>query len=67
MLQSPPASDRGLVNDSVNTCRVTGVPSSKAPCPVSAKPAFDGQQAYYNSGWLKASEKFTVHLSSTTP
>jgi len=51
-----------------NPCFLSsGVPSSKAACPTTAKPAFDGQQSYYSSGWLKAKEKFTVHLSSSTP
>ena len=45
----------------------SGVPSVKARCPSTAKPAFDGHQAYYNSGWLKANETFTVHLASSTP
>jgi len=57
-----------VVPSAANPCFfASGVPSSKTACPVTAKPAFDGQQAYYNSGWLKASEKFTVHLSSATP
>ena len=45
----------------------SGLPSTKAACPATAKPAFDGQQAYYNSGWLKANENFTVRFSSSTP
>ncbi len=45
----------------------SGVPSAKAACPASTAPAFDGTQSYYNSGWLTANEKFTVHLSSSTP
>ena len=45
----------------------TGVPSGKIPCPAPAIPAFDGRQSYYNSGWFKGNEKFTVHLSSATP
>lgn len=45
----------------------SGVPSAKQACPVVAKPAFDGSQSYYNSGWLASKENFTVHLSSSTP
>ncbi len=58
-----------VVPSAANPCYLaSGVPSGgKAPCPAAAKPAFDGQQAYYNSGWLKANEKFTVRLSSSTP
>jgi len=35
-------------------------------CPNSQheQPAFDGTQAYYNSGWLDANQRWTMHLSS---
>jgi plastocyanin len=57
-----------VVPSTANPCVLSsGVPSGKAACPATAKPAFDGHQSYYNSGWLKANEKFTVHLSSSTP
>jgi plastocyanin len=32
-----------------------------------AQPAFDGSASYYNSGWLNSKQKFTVHISSSTP
>ena len=57
-----------VVPAAANPCVLaTGVPSGKAPCPSSSTPAFDGKQAYYNSGWLKGKESFTVQLSSSTP
>jgi len=43
----------------------SGTPG-QALCPNSQheQPVFDGSQSYYNSGWLDADQKFTVHLSS---
>jgi plastocyanin len=61
---------RGLgdaIQSAANPCFLDqGVPSSKGPCAKVAQPDFTGQQAYYNSGWLVAKDKFTVHLSSAT-
>jgi plastocyanin len=58
----------GVVPAAGNPCFLAaGTPSSKAPCPAGAQPAFDGKQSFYDSGWFKANEKFTVHLSSSTP
>jgi plastocyanin len=57
-----------VIPSAANPCFLaSGVPSNATACPAVAKPAFDGRQAYYNSGWLVANEKFTVHLSSATP
>ncbi len=58
-----------VVPSVANPCFLaSGLPSAtKAPCATTAEPAFDGSQAYYNSGWLKNNERFTVHLSSSTP
>ena len=44
----------------------SGTPGTSL-CPNSQheQPDFSGTQSYYNSGWLKANEKFTVHLSSS--
>lgn len=63
------ASGTAVVPSAANPCDLqTGLPSSKAACPTSAAaPAFDGKQSYVNSGWLKADERFTVHLSPATP
>ena len=56
------------VQSVANPCfQQSGAPGT-ATCPNSQheQPAFDGTQSYYNSGWLKNNEKFTVHLSSGT-
>ena len=45
----------------------TGTPPSYSACPQVAQPAFDGMQAFYNSGWLSQGMKFSVHIASTTP
>ncbi len=56
------------VQSVANPCfQQSGTPGT-ATCPNSQheQPAFDGTQSYYNSGWLKNNEKFTVHLSAGT-
>ncbi len=43
----------------------SGDPSSyKGACPDVTQPAFDGKQAYYNSGFLKKGSTFAVKLSN---
>jgi plastocyanin len=57
------------VQSAANPCyQKSGVPGT-ALCPNSQheQPAFDGSWAYYNSGWLNANEKWSVHISSATP
>jgi plastocyanin len=56
------------VASAANPCYMpTGLPGT-ALCPNSQheQPVFDGTQSYYNSGWLKAKQRFTVRLASTT-
>src|SRR5947209_3015018 len=45
----------------------SGAPGTSL-CPNSQheQPGFNGAQSYYNSGWLDANQRFTVHLSSST-
>ena len=45
----------------------SGTPGTSL-CPLSQheQPDFNGTQSYYNSGWLDANQKFTVHFSSST-
>ena len=52
-----------------NTCFLAGGKPGNALCPKSERvqPAFNGSQSYYNSGWLNNNQKFTVHISSSTP
>ncbi len=45
----------------------SGAPPAKTACPKTAQPSFDGSQSFYDSGWLKNNQRFTVHLSATTP
>jgi len=55
------------IQSAANPCvTTTGVPG-KAKCPQRSLPDFTGAQSYYNSGWLNSNQKFTVHLSSSTP
>jgi plastocyanin len=55
-----------IVQAAANPCYLaSGEPSARSACPAGAQPAFDGTQSYYDSGWLKANENFTVHLSSS--
>jgi plastocyanin len=51
-----------------NPCFQRVGPVGTAVCPNSQheQPAFDGQFAYYNSGWLDSGQKWTMHLSSGT-
>jgi plastocyanin len=52
-----------------NPCYLrSGLPGT-ALCPRSQheQPAFDGSQSFYNSGWLDANQRWTVHISSATP
>jgi plastocyanin len=48
-----------------NPCfqRVGPVGSNICPNSQHEQPAFDGQFAYYNSGWLNSGQKWTMHLS----
>ena len=56
------------VQSTANPCFVaSGEPPKKGACPKTAQPAFDGSQSFYNSGWLNSRQKFTVHISSSTP
>jgi plastocyanin len=56
------------VQSTANPCFVaSGEPPKKGACPKVAQPAFDGSQSFYNSGWLNSKQKFTVHISSSTP
>ena len=50
-------------------CYVRSGPPGTALCPRSQheQPAFDGNQSFYNSGWLDANQRWTVHISSATP
>ncbi len=50
-------------------CYVRGGPPGTALCARSQheQPAFDGGQSYYNSGWLDANQRWSVHISSGTP
>ena len=45
----------------------SGTPGTSL-CPLSQheQPDFNGTQSYYNSGWLDANQKFTVHFSGST-
>jgi plastocyanin len=54
------------VQSVANPCFQQSGAVGTATCPNSQheQPAFDGTQSYYNSGWLRNDEKFTVHLSS---
>src|SRR5262249_50823411 len=55
------------VQAAANPCHLAnGRPPAKAACPRTAAPAFDGTQSFYNSGWLDSSQKWTVHISSST-
>jgi plastocyanin len=57
------------VQDAANPCFVaSGAVPANAACPAgdSTQPAFDGTQAYYNSGWKDPGQKFTVSISSGT-
>jgi len=45
----------------------SGLPPAKTACPKTAQPSFDGSQSFYDSVWLTADQKFTVHLSNSTP
>jgi plastocyanin len=59
---------RGVVASGADPCVLaSGVPSATGACATKSVPAFDGSQSYYNSGWLKNDETFTVHISSATP
>jgi plastocyanin len=57
------------IQDAANPCFVaSGAVPANAACPEgdSTQPAFDGTQAYYNSGWKDPGQKFTVTISSGT-
>ncbi len=57
------------IQSAANPCFVqSGGPGTNI-CPNSQhiQPDFNGSQTFYNSGWLNANQKFTVHLSSATP
>jgi plastocyanin len=45
----------------------SGTPPAVSACPQVAQPAFNGTQAFYNSGWLSQGMKFSVHIAATTP
>jgi len=51
-----------------NKCFIQSGTPGTALCPNSQheQPDFNGTQSYYNSGWLKANQRFTVHVSSST-
>ena len=55
------------IQSSSNPCVVASGAIGKGACPQGSRPAFDGSQSFYNSGWLAANEKFKVQLSSSTP
>ena len=55
------------IQSSSNPCVVASGTIGKAACPQGSLPAFDGSQSFYDSGWLASNQKFTVHLSSSTP
>jgi plastocyanin len=60
-----PSGGGDAISSAANPCFLdSGLPSSAAPCPQSAQPDFTGTQSYFNSGWLAANARFTVHLSS---
>jgi plastocyanin len=57
------------VQSAANPCYLqSGVPTPNL-CPRSQfeQPAFDGSWAYYNSGWLDANQRWSLHISSATP
>ncbi len=57
------------VQDAANPCFVASGPvPANAACPKgdTTQPAFDGTQAYYDSGWKDPGQKFTVQISSGT-
>jgi len=57
------------IQDAANPCFVaSGAVPANAACPAgdSTQPAFDGTQAYYNSGWRDPGQKFTVSIASGT-
>ena len=53
------------VQSVANPCYQKTGPVGTATCPNSqhTEPAFDGSYAYFNSGWLKHDQSWTVHLS----
>ena len=56
------------VQSTANPCYLaSGEPPKKAGCAKTGQPEFDGTASFYNSGWLNAKQKFTVHISSSTP
>jgi len=56
------------IQSASNPCFVaSGPPPAKTACEKVAQPEFDGTQSFYNSGWLDSKQKFTVHISSSTP
>jgi plastocyanin len=62
------AASAGVVPASADPCYLaSGPPPATRACPRGVEPTFDGAQSYFNSGWLKANEHFTVHLSPLTP
>jgi len=57
------------IQDAANPCFITsGTVPANAACPKgdSSQPAFDGTQAYYNSGWKDPGQSFTINISSGT-
>ena len=62
-----PTGSGDVVGSAANPCFLdSGLPSLAGSCPQSSQPEFTGTQAYYNSGWLAANARFTVHFSSST-
>jgi plastocyanin len=56
------------IASAANPCYMqSGIPGASL-CPNSQheQPDFNGTQSYYNSGWLDANQRWTVHLSSST-
>jgi plastocyanin len=58
-----------VIASAADKCFLASGKPGNALCPSSkqAQPDFNGTQSYYNSGWLDANQKFSVHLSSSTP
>jgi len=56
-----------VIPSSANPCYLaSGVPPAKAACPKTAKPDFNGQQSFYDSGWFGANARFSVRISPST-
>ena len=62
-----PSGRSDTIQSAAQPCFIqTGTPPVNNPCPAVSQPAFDGTQAYFNSGWLSQGTNFSVLIATGT-